>query len=212
MNKLGQEDIQCIKDDLVRFTEKEFFSKYYLRSANWYFKEKMQLDIDEQHDMLGKLKLIIVDCIPVSFNNIQIVGSSILGCSLSPKKAFREFQDTSDIDIALISPELFSELWREIRHSYSTKLKSVYGYLIKSIYRGYLNEKDLLKIPSVRMLWREGSVLSKKKIREEIGIPNEITYRLYRSWEDFEDYQIDSIQKLGRSLQCPYSLIATPKR
>lgn len=185
----------------MEFNDKEFFSKYFLRSANWYFNENLHMPPEQQHDAIGQLKLIIADVIPVSFNNIQIVGSSALGYSLAPHKAFAVFGEKSDFDIALISPNLFSQMWAAFRKGFRTKYTFIYDYVIRSIYRGYINEKNLLAIPDTRTIWSNCSQKVKKRIREELGIPHEVSFRLYRDWSDFEEYQIDSIRKLKREFQ-----------
>src|SRR5690349_9620535 len=46
---------------------------------------------------------------------IQLVGSARLGYSINPKKNFRKFNATSDLDIAVVSPELFEKVWTELR-------------------------------------------------------------------------------------------------
>ena len=43
-------------------------------------------------------------------SQIVMVGSAKLGFSISPHKRYREFGDTSDIDLAIISKELFDNV------------------------------------------------------------------------------------------------------
>lgn len=44
--------------------------------------------------------------------HIYMVGSAKLGFSIKPKRRYGEFNDESDIDLAIISPELFQKVWQ----------------------------------------------------------------------------------------------------
>lgn len=46
---------------------------------------------------------------------IIVVGSACLGHSLNPHKQFSAFAQTSDVDVAVISPRHFDEAWRWLR-------------------------------------------------------------------------------------------------
>lgn len=47
-------------------------------------------------------------------NQIVVVGSAKLGFSIAPKKRYRPFGETSDIDVAFCSSELFDQIWRDL--------------------------------------------------------------------------------------------------
>ena len=47
--------------------------------------------------------------------HISVVGSGNWRYSLNPEKLFREFCDKSDVDVAIVSNELFNEYWEEMR-------------------------------------------------------------------------------------------------
>ena len=76
--------------------------------------------------------------------------------------------------------------------------KRHYKYISRGIYRGYINEKYLTLIDGCRKEWNEKAAKSKKILRSDLYIKPEITYRLYRSWEDFEEYHIQSINEIKR--------------
>lgn len=46
---------------------------------------------------------------------VVIVGSANWGYSLNPGKAFKPFDDDSDVDVAIVSSQHFEETWKEIR-------------------------------------------------------------------------------------------------
>lgn len=186
--------------DVKALPEYETYEKYVLRSSNWYFEEYKGLDLPEAHAAVENLKILICKDTPISFNNVLIVGSSKTGVSLSPNKCFRTFHDGSDIDIALISSELFHEYWALFRRSYKTQYEKTYSYLYRELYRGFINEKDILAVDGCRRRWLDLVQVTKKNIRQELMIEHEISYRLYRSWDDFEEYNLQSIKQLKRGI------------
>lgn len=195
--------IEEIKRDIKILSAKEFYIKHLLRSENWYFETKLGKNKAESIKKSDDFKSVVSQTLEISFNNISIVGSSKTGCSLTPiseqrSKLFRGFNDESDIDIAIVSEKLFLKYWDLFRHSYSEVNKRHYYHISRGIYRGYINEKYLSIIDGCRKEWNEKASDSKKILRNELYIQPEITYRLYRSWEDFEEYHIQSINEIKR--------------
>ena len=47
-------------------------------------------------------------------NQVVVVGSAKLGFSIAPGKRYRAFGETSDIDVAFCSSELFDAIWRDL--------------------------------------------------------------------------------------------------
>jgi len=60
-----------------------------------------------------QLKESISEHFKIDFNNVFLVGSGKLGFSIKSEKRFQSFGDESDIDIAVVSPELFTKVWEE---------------------------------------------------------------------------------------------------
>ena len=48
--------------------------------------------------------------------------------------------------------------------------------------------------------WKQNAMKVKKELFNELYIKHEVTFRLYRSWEDFEQYNIQSIRKIKRRI------------
>ena len=195
--------IDEIKIDAIQLPSKDFYLKHILRSDNWYFETILGKSKEEAINIIDNFKSIISQSLGISFNNISIVGSSKTGCSLTPvsehrNKLFRSFNEESDIDIAIVSDKLFQTFWELFRHSYSETNKKHYRYISHGIYRGYIGEKYLDLIDGCRKEWNEKASISKKLLRNELYIKHEITYRLYRRWEDFEEYHIQSIDEIKR--------------
>lgn len=202
-------NIETIKTELFDFSEKDFLVKYILRSDNWYFSEyQRKSDIESQHQM-DLLKQILNQNLGTAFHNVLMVGSGKIGCSLSPHKLFKIFnddEDTSDIDIAIISSKLFNIMWEQIRKEYSIKYISQYNAITSSIFRGFLNERDFINIDEIRSKWNFDLDFDNvnKILNKELSIYHPINYRIYRSWEDLEDYHLSGIRKIKQqNLQQP---------
>ena len=76
----------------------------YVFSAEPYaFQERPQAHLDMKKHLSNSLS--------VQAEDITVVGSAKMGFSLSPDTRFRPFSSSSDIDIAVISAELFDRIW-----------------------------------------------------------------------------------------------------
>lgn len=197
-----------LREDLLQMRSKEFYMKHIVKSHNWYFSEYLRTPADEIIDRMDLFKELVSSNFRINFHNLQIVGSAKTGYSLSPQKVLRPFhsQDqnikSSDIDIAIISERLFLEFWRllrktkEIRHN-----QYYYNRITASIFRGYINDKDLLRIKDVSQRWDEIVRPLNFSLQDKLGFEHPITYRLYRNWDDLEEYQIIGISKARAALE-----------
>jgi hypothetical protein len=70
----------------------------------------MQLDDDNYYG----LKAAVAEQFQIHPNEIIVVGSAKLGFSIAPTKRYRAFGETSDIDVAIVSPQLFDHVWHEV--------------------------------------------------------------------------------------------------
>lgn len=197
-----------LKEDLRCLEPKDFYLKHIVKSHNWYFSDYLHIPQDEIVDKMDYFKEIVSTKLKISFHSLQIVGSAKTGYSLSPAKLFNPFHDEvqgqprSDIDIAIVSERLFQQFWKDLRDVKGIWNKKVYyNRLTTSIFRGYINEKDLLKIDGPREKWEEMTRPINLSLQDNLGFVHPITYRIYRSWDDLEDYQIIGISNARRSLE-----------
>lgn len=201
-------DISTIKNDLVLLTAEQFYTKYIVCTENWYLENVLELPQDEHQYILEQYRVIISQQLNISINSITMVGSGKIGFSLSPTKPFMPFNNdedirkVSDLDIAIVSPVLFNKFWRLIKLSYRNEYKELYEkHIFREIYRGYINEQNLQQIHGCRAQWNELIEQIKKELIDTLYIQHEITFRLYNSWEDFQDYNIQNIKTLQRSMR-----------
>lgn len=199
-------DIEEIKADLENKTEKQFYTEYLIKSPNWYFENVLGNNLEESIRIGDDAKLIISENFKISFNSVMMVGSGKIGYSLSPKKLFQPFNNdekvrkVSDLDFAIISSDLFNEYWMKFRKSFKSQYKETYLHIYQDLYRGYINEKNIETVDGCRRDWNELVSPSKKELLTKLFIKNEISFRVYRSWEDFEDYNIQNIRTIKRSV------------
>lgn len=63
------------------------------------------------------LRAVVAEKYAVHTNDVLVVGSSKLGFSIAPRKRYRHFADTSDVDVVIVSAELFHRIWKAV-HSF----------------------------------------------------------------------------------------------
>lgn len=204
-----------IKNDLRELTSKQFYIKHIIRSDNWYLQNYLGKNPDEAIRLLDDYRLIISENMGVSMNSIMIVGSGKIGYSLSPPdsvhpentKLFEPFNDdelvrkVSDLDIAIISNDIFQKYWGLFRKSFRMKYNTTYSHVYQELYRGYINERNIMEVDGCRVEWNKTASISKKRIHDELYFIHDISFRVYRSWEDFEDYNIQNIEKLKKRIE-----------
>lgn len=124
---------------------------------------------------------------------VQLVGSARLGYSLNPRKNFRKFHGDSDLDIAIISPELFDRAWGELREIIEDELFSQKkNYLRKLVFE----ECIALDIVLPRLSFGEQWSRSRDVFIQDLGSAFrncEINYRLYRNHRSLRSYQVKSV-------------------
>ena len=191
-----------IKQDLIDYDSKQFYMKHIVRSDNWYFENVLNIPPEEIIKASDDFKMIVSEALGVSFNSVMMVGSGKIGYSLAPSKKFKNFtlnptgENKSDIDIAVISQPIFEKFWKEFRLGYNVANKYAYRYISREIYRGYINERNINEVDRCRIIWRDISNASTRNLKQSLYFKHDISYRIYRSWEDFEDYNIETINEL----------------
>lgn len=121
---------------------------------------------------------------------IQLVGSARLGYSINPKKDFKEFDEESDLDIAVISTELFDTAWGELRNIIEhQRFDSKKSYLRKLVFDECIALDIVLPYLSFGEQWsrsRDGFTQSLGESLQKCAI----NYRLYRTHKSLRSYQL----------------------
>lgn len=146
------------------------------------------------------LKTRIAGKFGVAQDQIFIVGSAKLGFSIAPEKRFREFNDSSDIDVAIVCPELYLKIWYEIFNysrsgSYWANAKECEHYC----FRGWIRPDKLplsQAYPFAKEWWDFFQALTRSN---QFG-PYEIRAAIYHSKPFIDGYQRLSIDMCKQHL------------
>lgn len=136
----------------------------------------------------------------VDASALLITGSAAFGVSLNPYKNYKFFDDSSDIDVAVISDYHFTEAWRALRnigpsmHGMQPKVKqSIADHVQRYIYWGTIATDKLLHLFSFGKQW--ASALEEiAKIAPTVG--RQVNVRVYRDLDSLRAYQVNTISKL----------------
>jgi hypothetical protein len=182
--------LQCLHDDGAPYV-------FHQHPSSWdHFRD----------EIVGKLN--------VTRSDIRIVGSGRLGFSLKPGKDFRPFRDTSDIDVVVVNPTLFDQLWLLLlaaaypRGSAVHKLGGWLKRVQNELYTGWLSPVDIKLDATIfgsstrpvlefRAHWFDAL---KRASQHPSRRHEDIQGRLYRTWRHAELYHLDSLAALRRSL------------
>lgn len=124
---------------------------------------------------------------------IQLVGSARLGYSMNPRKKFRRFSGDSDLDIAVISPELFEDAWAELREIIEEEV-----FIDRKTYLRKLVFEECIALDIIlpRLSFGERWSRSRDVIVNDLGSAFrncQVNYRLYRNHSSLRRYQVKSV-------------------
>lgn len=61
-----------------------------------------------------QLRAAVAEKYEIHPNDVLVVGSSKLGFSIAPRKRYRHFGETSDVDLVIVSSDLFDQIWKAV--------------------------------------------------------------------------------------------------
>jgi hypothetical protein len=146
--------------------------------------------------------------------DIRIVGSGRLGFSMKPGAQLKGFSDKSDIDVVIVNPAMFDQLWfsmLDAAYPRSPMTERLGGWLEKrrnEVYTGWLSPlKISLDVgifgpqakPVLDFSTKWFNAL-KRASRHPSRRHEDITVRLYRTWRHAQLYHLDSLAGLRKSL------------
>lgn len=172
----------------------EIYNELYISGDVWLFKKLFKDNWFLQYD---EFKKYIAKKLDVHYNNVGIAGSAKLGFSLNPQKDYKAFDETSDVDIIIVSQRLFYEFWEQyLNDSYNltTRIKNI-NYVCFCIFRKYLT-LDCFRNNDYYNDWQKKTGDFEKDIQLQFQIGNDIHYRIFESWDSVKMYYISSINRL----------------
>lgn len=195
-----------LKEDLKTKTPYEFFICHIAKAHPWYFSDYLKCANDCIMERVDYFREMVSKNFNIGFHSVYIVGSAKTGFSLSPRKILTKFRDgtsdekASDIDIAIISDKLYKQIWDDIRKSNQTQYNVYYDKLAKSIFNGFVYSNVFLQIDDLRNKYSDIIDKTNRILQDKLNFEQPISYRVYRSWEDLQDYQIKSIKQAKKVL------------
>jgi hypothetical protein len=154
-----------------------------------------------EEDLHWRLRRQVATSLSVYPNQVVVVGSARLGFSIVERKLLRPFSDSSDIDVAIVSSDLFDEYWQlvyqyEREGGYWERGNDFKRYL----FRGWMRPDLLPSSPSFEPRKRWWELFRKLTASGTYG-PYKIRGGLYKSWFFLNGYHERSIAACRTALQ-----------
>jgi hypothetical protein len=154
----------------------------------------------------------VSDALCVLEQNVIVVGSAKIGFSLNPNSFPREFLDTSDIDVIVVSEELFDKVWMTLLEwQYPRRLVNLGGSeqkwaasRRKDIYWGWMVPDEIsyqgLSFPDALRPLRDIAVQWFNTFQTLSLYPEfaarTVSGRLYRTWDHALRYHTDGLRQI----------------
>jgi hypothetical protein len=137
--------------------------------------------------------------IGVDSKAIVFTGSSSVGFSLNPRKNFKAFESSSDIDVAIISSHYFDIAWHFLRnmgpkfHRFKpTVQNAITEHRERFIYHGTIATDKIVHILPFGKEWVNAMV---EMMKIDPTKDREINFRIYKDFEALKAYQMMGVIK-----------------
>jgi predicted nucleotidyltransferase len=184
--------LERFKNDLRNqsLTDSEIVDRHILFGTPYIFKD--------EEDKYFSLKSVIANQFGVSHTNVIMVGSAKLGFSIAPKKLWTKIHDDSDIDMVIISEQLFDHYWKQllefnINLTYRNEQEDKkYREFLEYFFKGWLRpDKFPFNFPDKQAWFDFFKSISYKEYDKR-----KITGAIYRNEYFFKKYHENNIKKL----------------
>jgi len=161
-----------------------------------------QLFPENYAEKYHQLKVATSDALDVPVKNIAIVGSSKLGYSLTPDRNFDTITPESDIDLIVVSKELFDSLWAShlsYKNSIEQSRQYSYANVAKNVFRHFVSvSEDELDSSMLNHFkdWISRVGKLKRLLEQQFKISTTLEYRVYESWAYVEQYHVTGLNAL----------------
>lgn len=184
------------KDDLTSQPISYLVSKWILERTPYIFEGNNYAYISWKEELAENLG--------VDSRAIIITGSAGCGFSLNPAKDYRDFNDESDVDVALVSQYYFDVAWHGLRtlgtrrYDLTPRQRAeVDDHVKRLIYWGTIATDKILSILPFGKRWIPALEVSRPVIPIN---GREIKVRVYRDFESLRAYQTNGFGELRSNL------------
>ena len=146
------------------------------------------------------------DALGLNRENLALVGSGRIGFSLSPEKFGAPFSEQSDLDVAVVAPELFDTAWLELVKTRPwtvrpPRVRAAFDeHRTKWIFYGRMKPLQLGALLSLRRRWF--NAFQSTGEHPELAA-HEVHGMLFRSWEHVTAYHEYGLGLLRAQLRSP---------
>ena len=170
------------------------------KALNEYLFASKPICFAKNEALVWEIRRRISEYFDIPTRNLEIVGSAKLGFSLSDERFGKPYNNSSDIDIVIVSPELFAQFWNDLLYfdnryySLSTEQRLNLEDSYSTVHKGYLSPDKLPKSERKEIWWKLFNELSNKPKFEY----RKIRGRLFLSWKFVEKYYSIQFNKLNK--------------
>ncbi|MGP1678371.1 MAG: hypothetical protein ACTS6J_14590 [Burkholderiales bacterium] len=164
-----------------------------------------------------EFRLEVGNQLGVEPTDLRIVGSGRLGFSLKPWNNLKAYSDTSDIDLLVVSPNSFDQLWFSLLSAFYPRppVTNRVGSWLKDrkneLYTGWISPLDVRSGIDRRIHGQRAKAILefsalwfntlKKAARHVPTRHEDIKARLYRTWSHADMYHLHSTASLRKALE-----------
>jgi hypothetical protein len=149
-------------------------------------------------------KTDVAERLDVDPYGVIVVGSSATGVSLNPNRNFKEFDETSDVDVAVVSGRYFEGAWWFLRNIGATALtlegsakRAIRDHAPRDVFRGFIATDQILAHLPFGAQW----VKALASLESQSPLDGRtLNVRLYRDVESLREYQLSSFTKARERL------------
>lgn len=169
--------------------------------------EKVPFAFASRWDLYRSWRFKLSGAINVDPCEIVVIGSAAVGFSLSPTKKLRAFDETSDVDVAIVSDHFFSEAWHHLRtvdialdSLTPVQRAALVDHQKRYVYWGCIATDKILSILPFSVVWLTArSALAGR----EPTIGRVVNFRLYKDFRALRTYQLLGLKRLRMALLDP---------
>lgn len=147
IERTGRIMIDDFRRDLQTYSDAELVNKYYISGSASAINDALHYSLRQS----------ISDNFGIDYPQVFMVGSAKLGFSIKPSRRYLAFGEESDIDMVIICPSLYEEMWKDVfQFKKSGGLWIKYQDFINYHFKGWLRP-DMLPLdasfPRAREWW-----------------------------------------------------------
>jgi hypothetical protein len=190
---------QEVKDQILQMDESSFISHYLFEHVPFIFSNNKTKWIEWNNSLSNK--------IDVDPHNITIIGSAAIGYSLNPHKGFKNFDNKSDIDCAIVSEYHFDLAWHHLRQARTRwalidkkTREAINIHRTEYLFAGTIVTDRILHVLPYASQW-QSAFDEMEKIDPTKGFS--VKFRIYKDFHALRSYHLYNIQLLKSFIQEP---------